>query len=82
MIMSDIALEGLLLRLKSTLSLSNRQWLAEHLVEPAKDAHTTYTVEELQNRADRGVQQIQNGNYMTSEECAKRREQLISQFSL
>ena len=80
--MSEIALEGLLFRLKGTLSLDNRQWLAEHLIEPANEASTPYTIEELQSRAENGVQQIKAGNFYTTTECAQRREDLIRQFAL
>lgn len=79
--MSDLALEGLLFRLKGTLSLDNRQWLAAHLIEPTTEATTPYTIEELQNRAERGVQEIEQGNYYTSEECSQRRDELISQYA-
>ena len=80
--MSEIALEGLLFRLKGTLSLDNRQWLAEHLVEPANEASTPYTIEELETRAENGVQQIKAGNFYTTNECVQRREDLIRQFAL
>lgn len=80
--MSEIALEGLLIRLKSALSLSNRKWLAEHLIEPTREAVAPYTIEELQQRAERGVQQIEKGNFISAKECSKRREQLINQYSL
>ncbi len=81
-IMSNIALEGLLYRLKGSLSLDNRQWLAEHLVEPANEATTPYTIEELQARTNHGVQQIEAGNYYTQEDCAQKCEDLIHQFAL
>jgi len=80
--MSEIALEGLLIRLKSSLTLANRQWLAEHLVEPTREIVSSYTIEELCNRAERGVQQIEAGQGIPASECAARREQLIHQYSL
>ncbi len=80
--MSEVALEGLLFRLKGTLSLSNRQWLAAHLVEPAKESIMPYTIEELQSRAEQGVQQIEKGQFLTADECSQRRQQLMQQYSL
>lgn len=75
--MSEVALEGLLYRLKSTLSLSNRRWLAEHLLEPSREAVVPYTIEKLRCRVEHGVEQIEAGHYYSAEECAQRRQQLI-----
>lgn len=36
-----------------------------------------YTIEELQSRAEQGVQQIEKGQFLTASECASRRQQLF-----
>lgn len=39
-----------------------------------------YTVEELQSRAEQGAQQIEQGQFLTADECAQRRQQLMQQY--
>lgn len=65
--MSAVALQGLLDYLLDTLSVDNRRWLAEHLIEP-KAKPASYTREELASRAEQAVQEIQKGNFYTEEQ--------------
>lgn len=62
-----MALNSLLSYLTSTLTPSNRQWLAKHLLDV--DSTTPYTIEELRARAEQSVQQIAEGKCYSAEEA-------------
>ena len=49
------------------------RWVGEHLIEYAnkKEAVEPYTIEELLDRAEKGCQQIADGQYKTNEEVFK-----------
>jgi predicted transcriptional regulator len=65
--MSAVVLQGLLDYLKSTLTMDNRQWLAEHLIEPSADVRP-YTKEELVTRVEEAEEDIAAGRFHTEEE--------------
>lgn len=77
--MSAVVLQGLLDYLKSTLSMDNRQWLAEHLVEPSADMRP-YTKEELIARAEEAVREIENGQFYTEEEMEAFMDETLSEL--
>ena len=64
--MSAVVLQGLLDYLKSTLTMENRQWLAEHLVETGSDVRP-YTKEELLARVEEETD-IAAGRFRTEDE--------------
>ena len=68
--MSAIALQGLLDYLLDTLSVSNRRWLAAHLIEPESKAEP-YSQAELIARAEESVREIESGAYSTEEQMEK-----------
>lgn len=65
--MSAVVLQGLLDYLKSTLTMENRQWLAEHLVETGSDVRP-YTKEELLARVEEAETDIAAGRFRTEDE--------------
>lgn len=79
MLMSAAVLQGLLEYLKSTLTMDNRQWLAEHLVEPSAESRP-YTKEELVARAEEAVREIENGQFYTEEEMETLMDEALSEL--
>ena len=71
--MSTTTLTNLLEYLYDTLTPNNMRWVGEHLIEYAnkKEAVEPYTIEELLDRAEKGRQQIADGQYKTNEEVFK-----------
>ena len=67
MLMSAAILQGLLEYLKSTLTMDNRQWLAEHLVEPSAESRP-YTKEELLAETEASVAEAEATRYYSEEE--------------
>ena len=71
--MSTTTLTNLLEYLYGALTPSNMRWVGEHLIEYAekKEALEPYTIEELLERAEKGRQEIVDGQYKTNEEVFK-----------
>ena len=70
--MSSTALSGLLEYLYSTLSTSNKRWVAEHLIESAnreeKEQLRPYTMGELDDMLDEAETAFEAGDYLTNDE--------------
>jgi hypothetical protein len=70
--MSSAALSGLLEYLYSTLSTSNKRWVAEHLIESAnrdeKEQLRPYTMGELDDMLDEAEAAFEAGDYLTNDE--------------
>ena len=74
---ATISLDGLLAFIRSlSLSPRNKEWLAEKLIEDARNeqeaAPCQYTTEQLQQRLQQSMQSYRKGNYHTSDELRKR----------
>ena len=74
---ATISLDGLLSFIRSlALSPRNKEWLAEKLIEDARQeqagAPCQYTVEQLQQRLEQSMQSYREGHYCTSDELRKR----------
>ena len=70
--MSSTALSGLLEYLYSTLSTSNKRWVAEHLIESAnreeEEQLRPYTMGELDDMLDEAEAAFEAGDYLTNDE--------------
>ena len=70
--MSSTALSGLLEYLYSTLSTSNKRWVAEHLIESAnreeKEQLRPYTMGGLDDMLDEAEAAFEAGDYLTNDE--------------
>ena len=70
--MAQETLNGLLQYLLATLSYDNREWLAQHLIEPQEEAVAPYTMEEINARLDESERQIAAGQVVSHEEVMHR----------
>jgi len=71
-VMSTVALNGLLDYLFSTLSTTNMRWVGEHLLERAKKQESeqlrTFTMKEIDGMLDEAEAAFESGDYLTQEE--------------
>ena len=71
-VMSTVALNGLLDYLFSTLSTTNMRWVGEHLLERAKKQEReqlrTFTMKEIDSMLDEAEAAFEAGDYLTQEE--------------
>ena len=71
-VMSTVALNGLLDYLFSTLSTTNMRWVGEHLLERAKKQESeqlrTFTMKEIDSMLDEAEAAFEAGDYLTQEE--------------
>ena len=65
--MSAVVLQGLLDYLRSTLTMDNRQWLAEHLIEPTEELKP-YNCEELIAETEASVADFEAGRFYAEDE--------------
>ena len=70
--MSEAIMTSLLEYLYGTLTPSDQIWVAEHLMEHAKEEELKpYTIEELHERIAKSERDFAEGNYYTHEEVMK-----------